>query len=75
MADSSVWGRKYQINSCFYYKVSENLLLDKHHELKNRFMHIDYKDESAVQSAIIALWRNLPYYVKLQRIPVLRRKN
>ena len=29
----------------------ENLLLDKHHQLKNRFMHIDYKDESAVQSA------------------------
>lgn len=29
----------------------ENLLLDKHHQLKNRFMHVDYKDESAVQSA------------------------
>lgn len=29
----------------------ENLLLDKHHALKNRFMHVDYKDESAVQSA------------------------
>ena len=29
----------------------ENLLLDKHHQLKNRFIHIDYKDESAVQSA------------------------
>ena len=30
----------------------ENLLLDKHHELKNRFMHVDYKDESAVQNKI-----------------------
>lgn len=29
----------------------ENLLLGKTHELKNRFLHIDYQPESAVQSA------------------------
>lgn len=29
----------------------ENLLMDKHYELKNRYMHIDYKGESANQSA------------------------
>jgi fido (protein-threonine AMPylation protein) len=28
-----------------------NLLLDMHYELKNRYMHIDYVDESASQSA------------------------
>lgn len=28
-----------------------NLLLDTHYELKNRYMHIDYVDESASQSA------------------------
>ena len=31
----------------------ENLLMNKHHELKNRFMHIDY--ESAVQSANVGI--------------------
>ena len=29
----------------------ENLLMNANHELKNRYMHIDYKDESAIQSA------------------------
>jgi len=28
------------------------------HELKNRYMHIDFQSESAIQSAKIALWRN-----------------
>lgn len=29
----------------------ENLLINVGHELKNRYMHVDYKDESAIQSA------------------------
>lgn len=32
----------------------ENLLLGRTHELKNRFLHIDYQPESAVQSAKMA---------------------
>lgn len=32
---------------CFF----ENLLLGYHNELKNRFMHVDYDDQSATQSA------------------------
>ena len=29
----------------------ENLLLNKHHELKNRYMHLDYRKGNSVQSA------------------------
>ena len=29
----------------------ENLLMNSNHELKNRYMHVDYKSESAIQSA------------------------
>lgn len=29
----------------------ENLLMNTHHELKNRYMHVDYQGESAIQSA------------------------
>ena len=29
----------------------ENLLMNSNHDLKNRYMHVDYKPESAVQSA------------------------
>lgn len=29
----------------------ENLLMDTHHELKNRYMHIDYENENVIQSA------------------------
>ena len=39
--------QRQNIWSCFF----ENLLLGKSHELKNRFLHIDYQPESAVQSA------------------------
>jgi len=33
----------------------ENLLMNANHELKNRYMHVDYQSESAIQSAKIAL--------------------
>lgn len=33
-----------------------NLLLDTDHELKNRFMHIDYVAENAYQSINLILW-------------------
>ena len=33
----------------------ENLLMNAGHELKNRYMHIDFQSESAIQSAKIAL--------------------
>ena len=32
-------------------KFFENLLLDAGHELKNRYMHIDFENESTIQSA------------------------
>lgn len=33
----------------------ENLLMGAGHELKNRYMHIDFKAESAIQSASISV--------------------
>lgn len=36
----------------------ENLLMNAGHKLKNRFMHIDFQNESVIQSAKIALWMN-----------------
>ena len=39
-------------NFSFSFKVFfENLLLNANHELKNRYMHVDYKAQSAIQSA------------------------
>ncbi len=36
----------------------ENLLLGYQNELKNRYVHVDYDEQSVIQSATIALWRN-----------------
>jgi len=36
----------------------ENLLINSNHDLINRYMHIDFKNESVIQSAKIALWRS-----------------
>ena len=36
----------------FLEKFFENLLMDAGHELKNRYMHIDFENEGATQSAI-----------------------
>ncbi|MGN0131962.1 MAG: Fic family protein, partial [Lachnospiraceae bacterium] len=33
----------------------ENLLMNAGHELKNRYMHVDYKNEGAIQSANISI--------------------
>ena len=44
----------------------ENLLTGASHELKNRYMHIEYTESA--QSAKIALWKNLLYLEKSQRI-------
>ena len=38
--------------------TSRDLLMGYRNELKNRFIHVDYREQSAIQSAIIALWRN-----------------
>ena len=35
----------------FLEKFFENLLMDAGYELKNRYMHIDFENESAIQSA------------------------
>lgn len=48
-----------------------NLLLDTHYELKNRYMHIDYVDESASQSAKSEMSKCQIDTLKLEEIAVL----
>lgn len=51
-ANYNNWQKGIHETTKFLDMFFENLLMDKHHELKNRYMHIDYKGESANQSAI-----------------------
>ena len=37
-------------NKSFLAKFFRNLMLGEHHELKNRYMHVDFVDENAFQS-------------------------
>ena len=34
----------------------ENLLLGTQHELKNRYLHVDFREDTVIQSAKMALW-------------------
>ena len=50
-ANYNNWQKGIHETTKFLDMFFENLLMDKHHELKNRYMHIDYIDESVTQSA------------------------
>ncbi|MGI6502260.1 MAG: Fic family protein [Anaerostipes sp.] len=50
-ANYNNWQNNVHETTKFLDMFFENLLMDKHYDLKNRYMHVDYKDESAIQSA------------------------
>ena len=61
----------------FLEQFMENLLTGAQHDLKNRYMHVDYSDAAKVplkvpkrmfQSAKIALWKNWQFYKQSLRI-------
>lgn len=50
-ANYNDWQNNVHETTRFLDMFFENLLMDRHHDLKNRYMHIDYKDEGVTQSA------------------------
>ena len=50
-ANYNDWQNDIHETTKFLEMFFENLLMNANYELKNRHMHIDYKDESAIQSA------------------------
>lgn len=50
-ANYNDWPKGIHATTEFLEMFFENLLMNAGHELKNRFMNVDYKNESAIQSA------------------------
>lgn len=51
-ANYNDWQNNVHETTKFLDMFFENLLMKKNYDLKNRYMHVDYKNESATQSAI-----------------------
>lgn len=50
-ANYNNWQNNVHATNQFLDMFFENLLMDMHHDLKNRYMHIEYKSKRAIQSA------------------------
>lgn len=50
-ANYNDWQNNVHETTRFLDMFFENLLMNKHYDLKNRYIHVDYKDESDIQSA------------------------
>ena len=58
----------------FLEKFFENLLMDAGYELKNRYMHIDFENESAIQSAknSVSKCQNGTLELSLEELAILK---
>ena len=58
----------------FLEKFFENLLMDAGYELKNRYMHIDFENESAIQSAknSVSKCQNGTLKLSLEELAILK---
>ena len=55
-------GKGISATTIYLERFFKNLLMGEQNELKNRYIHVDYKVQlKMIQSVIITLWRNLRY--------------
>jgi predicted HTH transcriptional regulator len=77
MADSSIWRRQYQINSSIHATTEflelffENLLMNANHELKNRYMHVDFQSDMQSANEIVSKCQNGTLELSLEELAII----